>query len=64
MKKNRFNAGETSQDPSKTDRPLDQVGRIRELEAENARLKQTVAILTVDKLILKEDAEKHGRGAA
>ncbi len=34
-----------------------QVKRLKELEAENARLKRAVADLTVDKLILKEVAE-------
>jgi hypothetical protein len=36
---------------------LDQARRLKELEAENARLKRAVADLTVDKLILKEVAE-------
>ena len=36
---------------------VDQAKRIKELEAENARLKRAVADLTVDKLILKEVAE-------
>jgi transposase-like protein len=36
---------------------VDQAKRLRELEAENARLKRAVAELTVDKLILKEVAE-------
>ena len=36
---------------------LDQANRLKELEAENARLKRAVADLTVDKLILKEVAE-------
>ena len=36
---------------------VDQVKRLKELEAENARLKRAVADLTVDKLILKEVAE-------
>lgn len=36
---------------------IDQAKRLRELEAENARLKRAVAELTVDKLILKEVAE-------
>ena len=35
---------------------LDQVKRLKELEAENARLRQAVADLTLDKLILKEAA--------
>ena len=36
---------------------VDQVKRLKQLEAENARLKRAVADLTVDKLILKEVAE-------
>lgn len=36
---------------------VDQAKRLKELEAENARLKRAVADLTVDKLILKEFAE-------
>ncbi len=36
---------------------VDQARRLKELEAENARLKRAVADLTVDKLILKEIAE-------
>jgi putative transposase len=34
-----------------------QARRLRDLEAENARLKRAVAELTLDKLILKEAAE-------
>ena len=34
-----------------------QAKRLRELEAENSRLKRAVADLTVDKIILKEVAE-------
>ena len=34
----------------------DQVGRLKELETENARLRRAVADLTLDKLILKEAA--------
>ena len=34
----------------------DQVRRMKELEAENARLRRAVADLTLDKLILKEAA--------
>jgi len=34
----------------------DQVNRMKDLEAENARLRRTVADLTLDKLILKEAA--------
>ena len=36
---------------------VDQARRLRELEAENARLKKAVAELTIDKIILKEVAE-------
>jgi putative transposase len=36
---------------------IDQAKRLRELEAENGRLKRAVADLTVDKIILKEVAE-------
>ena len=36
---------------------VDQVKRLKELETENAGLKQAVADLTVDKLIFKEVAE-------
>jgi len=36
---------------------LEQVKRLKELEKENARLRQAVADLTLDKLILKEAAE-------
>ncbi len=36
---------------------VDQARRLKELEAEYARLKRAVADLTVDKLILKEVAE-------
>jgi transposase-like protein len=36
---------------------IDQAKRLKELEAENARLKKAVAELTVDKIILKEVAE-------
>ena len=36
---------------------VDQAKRLKELGAKNARLKRTVADLTVDKLILKEVAE-------
>jgi putative transposase len=36
---------------------VDQVKRLKDLEAENARLRRAVADLTLDKLILKEAAE-------
>ncbi len=35
---------------------LDQVKRLKQLEAENARLRQAVADLTLEKVILKEAA--------
>lgn len=38
------------------DLKTDQVKRMKELEAENARLRRAVADLTLDKLILKEAA--------
>ena len=37
---------------------LDQVKRLKLLEAENARLRKAVADLTLDKLVLKEDEEQ------
>jgi transposase-like protein len=37
---------------------VDQVRRMKELERENARLKRAVAELTLDKQILREDAER------
>ena len=40
-----------------------QAERLRELEAENARLRGEVAILTVDKLILSEVADENDRGS-
>ena len=36
---------------------LDQVKRLKELEAENARLRRAVADLTLDKVILTEAAK-------
>ena len=36
---------------------VDQARRLKDLEAENGRLKRAVADLTLDKLILKEAAE-------
>jgi len=41
-----------------------QAERLRELEAENVRLKSEVAILAVDKLILNEVAEENVQGSA
>ena len=39
----------------------DQVKRLKELEAENARLRRAVSDLTLEKLILKEAASGHSR---
>jgi transposase-like protein len=39
---------------------LDQVKRLKELEAENARLRRAVADLTLDKVILTEAARGSG----
>lgn len=36
---------------------VDQAKRLKDLEAENARLKRAVAELTIDKIILKDVAE-------
>jgi cell division protein FtsB len=41
-----------------------QTERLRELEAENTRLKHAVALLTVDKLLLEEAVEENSRGSA
>jgi len=41
-----------------------QTERLRELEAENTRLKHAVALLTVDKLLLEEAVEENSRGRA
>jgi hypothetical protein len=38
-----------------------QAERLRELEAENARLRGEVAILTVDKLVLNEVVDENDR---
>jgi len=40
----------------------EQIERLRTLEAENARLKDEVVVLTLDKLILSEVVEENGRG--
>jgi hypothetical protein len=53
-------AEEISHQQENTDALLDQARRLEELEAENARLKRVVAVLTVDKLILQEIAEENG----
>ena len=36
---------------------VDQVKRLKELETENSRLKRAIAVLTLDKQILREAAE-------
>jgi hypothetical protein len=56
MGNNRNDSDETGQM-----RP-DQIASLRKLEAENARLKDEVAVLTLDKLILSEVVEENGRG--
>ena len=43
---------------------VDQAKRLRDLEADNARLKKAVAELTVDKIILKEVAEATNESSA
>jgi hypothetical protein len=56
MSNNRYNAGEVGHvNP-------DQAKRIRVLETENEMLKREVAILTVDKLVLREVADENDRG--
>ena len=42
----------------------DPAKRLRELEAENARLKREVALLTVDTMILREVTEENRSGSA
>jgi hypothetical protein len=56
MSNNRYDTGAVSQMKS------DQAGRIRALEIENEMLKREVAILTVDKLVLREIADENDRG--
>ncbi len=58
MGKRRYSADEVGQ------MQPDLAERLRALEAENARLKAAVAVLTVDTLILKEVAEENIRGSA
>ncbi len=64
MGKNRYNAKEISPWLGEAAKPPDRAGRLEELEAENARLKDVVALLTLDKLILEEVAEENSRGYA
>jgi hypothetical protein len=59
MGKNRHSAKEINSEPEAADKLLRQAERLRELEAENARLKSTVAMLTVDKLILEEVVQEN-----
>jgi cell division protein FtsB len=49
-------------DMSRSKTKVNQARQLGELEAENARLKDAVAVLTVDKLILKAVVEENGRG--
>jgi hypothetical protein len=56
MSNNRYDTGAVSQMKS------DQAERIRALEIENEMLKREVAILTVDKLVLREIADENDRG--
>jgi hypothetical protein len=56
MSNNRYDTGAVSQMKS------DQAARIRALEIENEMLKREVAILTVDKLVLREIADENDRG--
>ena len=58
MAKKRYDAEELSQ------MRRGHTERLRALEAENARLKREVAVLTVDSLVLKEVIEENGRGGA
>jgi len=59
-----YDARESSHRPTEAAAPPDRAGRLEELEAENARLKDAVAMLTLDKLILEEVAEENSRGYA
>ena len=59
-----YDAREISPRPVEAGTPPDRAGRLEELEAENARLKEVVALLTLDKLILEEVAEENSRGYA
>ena len=61
---NRSNAEQSSHELGEAEVLRDQAERLRELEAENARLTREVAVLTVDKLILREVAKENGRGSA
>jgi hypothetical protein len=60
----RYDAREISPRPVEAGTSPDRAGRLEELEAENARLKDVVALLTLDKLILEEVAEENSRGYA
>ena len=64
MGNNRYKAKESSHEPGVAELLLDQAERLKELEAESARLTRAVAVLTADKLILEEVAEENDRGSA
>jgi hypothetical protein len=64
MGNERYNTEKISYGPGDDETVPDQAARLKELEAENARLERAVAVLTVDKLILEEVAEENaGRSA-
>ena len=64
MGNNRYKAKESSHEPGDAELLPDPAERLKELEAEIARLTRAVAVLTADKLILEEVAEKNDRGSA
>ncbi len=64
MGNNRYKAKESSHEPGDAELLRDQAERLKELEAEIARLTRAVAVLTADKLILEEVAEENDRGSA
>lgn len=64
MSKKRDNAETIGLKLGAIDGRLDRAERLSYLEAENARLKRAVAVLTVDGLILKEMAAENSRGSA
>jgi hypothetical protein len=64
MGNNRYDAREISPRPPEGSTSPGRAGRLEELEAENVRLKDVVALLTLDKLILEEVAEENSRGYA
>lgn len=64
MGNNRYDAREISPRPPEGSTSPGRARRLEELEAENVRLKDVVALLTLDKLILEEVAEENSRGYA